>query len=338
MIAVIAALALAAAGAAQTPAARITDIRVHGNVTLADADVVRLAGLAVGDAIGPDTLESAASRLKASGRFDTVEIRRRYRTLAMDDVAIVLVVHEKPGLSASGEPPGPLDRLTHRLMFLPIVSFEDGYGFTYGGRVSTVDLLGAGERLSVPATWGGTRRIAFEAERTFDSGPFTRLFGSIGLSRRENPHFADTPDVRTTWFARAERRLPAHLMIAADVTDASVEFGPDHARFWSPGADVAYDTRRDPAYPSDAVLLQARWDSLRESGHDGIGRYSLDARGYKRVVGQTVAAVRARLDRADAPLPPGEAWLLGGAGSVRGIRAGAFAGDQRFVASAEVRV
>ncbi|HET7619961.1 MAG TPA: BamA/TamA family outer membrane protein, partial [Vicinamibacterales bacterium] len=184
----------------------------------------------------------------------------------------------------------------------------------------------------------GTRRIAFEAERTFDSGPFTRLFGSIGLSRRENPHFSDTPDRRTTWFARAERRLPAHVMVAADVTRASVRFGPDRARFWSPGVDVAFDTRRDPAFPSDAVLLQARWDSLRQPDEDGIRRYSLDARGYKRVIGQTVAAVRARLDRADAPLPPWEAWLLGGAGSVRGIRAGAFAGDQRFVASAEVRV
>jgi hypothetical protein len=36
--------------------------------------------------------------------------------------------------------------------------------------VSTVDLLGAKERLSVPLTWGGTRRAALEFERTLKSG------------------------------------------------------------------------------------------------------------------------------------------------------------------------
>ena len=42
---------------------------------------------------------------------------------------------------ASALEPGPL-RVKSRLMFLPIITYADGYGFTYGGRVSTVDLLG----------------------------------------------------------------------------------------------------------------------------------------------------------------------------------------------------
>ena len=65
-------------------------------------------------------------------------------------------------------------------MFLPILNYADGYGFTYGGRISAQGMLGMGERLSVPLTWGGTRRAALEFERTFKSGPLTRIESSVG--------------------------------------------------------------------------------------------------------------------------------------------------------------
>ena len=60
----------------------------------------------------------------------------------MTDVAIVLVVHEKPGTVVGRErhpvTARPFRRVTSRLMFLPILSYADGYGFTYGGRVSAL--------------------------------------------------------------------------------------------------------------------------------------------------------------------------------------------------------
>ncbi len=59
-------------------------------------------------------------------------------------------------------------------MFLPIINYTDGYGFTYGGLISAKDTLGMGERISVPLTWGGTRRAALEIDRPFKSGPLTR--------------------------------------------------------------------------------------------------------------------------------------------------------------------
>jgi outer membrane protein assembly factor BamA len=254
----------------------------------------------------------------------------------------VLIVHERAGISASGEPPSVLRRIRNRLMFFPIVHYDDGYGWTYGGQTAMVDALGKGTRLSVPLSWGATRRAAVEADRTFKTGPLTRLTGSFGISQRENPHF-NVDDRRTAVNARAERRLFDLVTLGGEIGRTRVTFAPAHESFWTTGADVTLDTRRDPSFPSDAVLASVAWTRLNAIGAASFGpaggsvdRYRLDARGFKRVIGQTVVAVRAEYDNASAPLPLYEQWLLGGS-SLRGVRSGAFAGDQRFLWSAELR-
>lgn len=338
----IAAVLLAAVTAiAQAQPEKIAEIRVHGNATLGDEAVLKLAGVTVGgtlDAGGTDAIEK---RLKDSGRFDEVQVRKRYRTLAMDDVALVLLVHERPGISATGEPPSPLRRFRNRLMFFPILKYEDGYGFTYGGQTAIVDALGKGTRVSFPLSWGGTREAAIEADRTFKSGPLTRLTGSFGLSQRENPHFL-VDDRRTETTVRAERRLFNVVTLGGGLGHTDVRFLPADETFWTSGADATIDTRRDPSFPSDAVLASVTWSRLNpigvtSFGAGGIDRYRFDARGFKRLVGQAVIAGRVEYDKASAPLPDYEQWLLGGA-SLRGIKPGTFAGDQRLLWSAELRV
>ena len=80
----------------------IREIRVHGNASLADEEVLKLAGIAVGDPIPADALKAIERRLKDSDRFETVEVRKRYRSLDdPTDVAIVLVVHERPGVTSA---------------------------------------------------------------------------------------------------------------------------------------------------------------------------------------------------------------------------------------------
>src|SRR5262249_9011869 len=304
--------------AIQNPPERIAEIRVHGNATLTDEAVIALAGIAPGDTLEADGLEAIGKRLPDSGRFHEVQVRKRYRTLAMDEVALVLLVHEKQGLSPTGEPPSAMKRLRSRLMFFPILDYDDGYGWTYGGRTTIVDILGKGTHVSVPLSWGGTRRAAVEAEHTFHSGPFTRLTGSFGIVQRENPHY-EIDDRRTTLSGRAERRLFDHLTLGAEAGASRVTFEPSHDRFWSGGADVTLDTRNDPGFPSDAVLAGASWSRLNALGDTralwssaAIDRYRLEARGYKRLFGQWVIAVRAQYDTASAPLPPYEQFLLGG--------------------------
>ena len=324
-------LAAAIAGAPQ-PSETVAEIRVHGNATIPDAKVIELAGVTMGMPLQPDSLSIIEHRLRDSGRFDEVQVRKRYRTLEMDQVSIVLLVHERPGVTPSGEPPSVFRRIRNRLMFLPILNYEDGYGWTYGGRTSLIPSHGV--RLSVPLSWGATRRATLEAERTFHSGPFTRLFGTYGISQRENPFF-ELDDRRVEVSGRAERRLFGALVLGAGAAHQDVTFGGiTQPSQWTTGADVTLDTREDPAYPVDAVVAGIAWDRLHTA--TDIDRVRYDLRGYKRVFHQVVVAGRAEYDTASAPLPPYEAWLVGGA-NLRGLPAGTLAGDERLAWSLELR-
>jgi outer membrane protein assembly factor BamA len=321
----------------------IREIRVHGNASLADADVLKLAGVAVGDSLAADSLKAIEKRLKDSNRFETIEVRKRYRSLDdPTDVAIVLVVHERPGVTSStttgtGPVSRPWRRVTSRLMFFPILNYADGYGFTYGGRVSTIDLLGAGERLSVPLTWGGTKRAAVEFDRTFKRGPLSRVFSTLGIWNRENPHF-NIDDQRVELTGRVERQFAHVVRIGVDAARSSVDFGQLTDRIWTLGTNAVLDTRDDPAFPGNAILLGGGWSGLNVRGRDRINRYEADARGYVRVVGQSVVAGRAQYFNSDATLPPYERLLLGGSSNLRGFRTGTFDADRLLVTSAELRV
>jgi Omp85 superfamily domain/Surface antigen variable number repeat len=321
----------------------VREIRVHGNAAVLDEDVIKLAGLTVGQELPPGAIEAIEQRLKQSGKFETVEVRKRYRSLADEsDVAIVLLVHERPGTtSVAGvlrRPSRPFGRVGDRLMFLPILNYSDGYGFTYGGLMSARDTLGMGERIAVPLTWGGTRRAALEIDRTFKSGPFTRVESSLAIWQRENPHFG-LDDRRVELKGRVERRLTRYLRMGAQASQSSVDFGGLDDHLWTFGADAAFDTRADPTFPRNAFVLSTGWNGLHiRSEPARIDRYTSDARGYVGLIGQAVGAARVQYTTASSPLPDYERLLLGGASTLRGFRTGTFDGDRTLVTSAEVRV
>jgi outer membrane protein assembly factor BamA len=323
----------------------IREIRVHGNAAVTDADVLKLAGVAVGDPITPESLKLVEKRLKDSDRFETIEVRKRYRSIDdPSDVALVLIVHERPGVTSASSGGGitrisrPWHRVvTDRLMFFPILTYDDGYGFTYGARFSAVDLLGMGERLSTPLTWGGTRRAAVEFERTFKTGPITRVFSSFGIWNRENPHY-EIDDQRVELKARAERQFLHLVRLGVDASRSSVSFGQVDDRIWTFGTNAMLDTRGDPAFPGNAVVLGAGWSQLNVRGRERINRYNTDTRGYLRVIRQAVLAGRVQYFTSDATLPPYERLLLGGSSNLRGFRTGTFDGDRMIVTSAELRV
>ncbi len=330
----------------QAPTETVREIRVHGNAAVTDADVLKLAGIAVGDPLTPEALKLVEKRLKDSDRFETIEVRKRYRSIDdPTDVALVLVVHERAGVTSTAAAAGGIGRIsrpwhraiTDRLMFFPILTYDDGYGFTYGGRVSTVNLLGVGERLSTPLTWGGTKRAAVEFERTFKRGPLTRVFSSFGIWNRENPHF-EIADQRVELKARAERQFAHMVRLGVDTSRSSVSFGQLDDRLWTFGTNAVLDTRGDPAFPGNAIVLGAGWSQLNVRGRDPINRYTTDTRGYLRVIRQAVVAGRVQYFTSDATLPPYERLLLGGSSNLRGFRTGTFDADRMIVTSAELRV
>jgi hypothetical protein len=346
--------------AAPPPPEVVTEIRVHGNAYLRDDEVVRLSGVKLGQTLEPDGVRQIKQRLEKSGYFETVEIRKGYRSLEMGgDVSLVLLVHERPGqtteLAGDGPSTTPWKRLKNRLMFLPIVDYTDGYGFTYGGRVSTVNLLGAGERISTPLTWGGTRRATLEVERTFKRGPLSRVQSTFGIVQRENPRF-EIDDRRVAWTARAERSFAGLVRAGFETSRSSVDFAALDDRLWTAGADITLDTRGDPAFPRNAVLLGTSWTLLdvspsgdsrldvsprggsSEPGSYRINRYTTDARGYLGVIRQAVVAARVLYSTADRTLPPYERLLLGGSSTLRGFASGTYDGDRLLTTSAELRV
>ena len=322
---------------------RIAEIRVHGNTTLTDEDVIKLSGITTGEVVDDSSLTAIEKRLRDSGRFDVVTVRKLYRNLAMDQVAVLLRVHEIAGLSPAGQPPGPMKRLWTKTMPFPILNYDDGYGWTYGMRTTFVNIGRKDTHVSVPLSWGGTREAAVQVDNTFKSGPLTRLTGSFGISQRENPHY-EIDDRRTTLSGRAERRLFNRLTLGGEAASSKVTFTPSEDRFWTGGADVTIDTRNDPSFPTHAIYASAAWNRLNAIGgtrtlwsSPAIDRYKVEARGYQRLFGQTIGVVRAQYDGASAPLPAYEQFLLGGS-LLRGLDAGELAGDKRFLWGAEVRV
>ena len=75
-------------------------------------------------------------------------------------------------------------------MFFPILNYDDGYGWTYGAQTAVVNALGKGTRRGGAAVVGrAPSSAAVEVDRTFKTGPLTRLTGTFGVTQRENPHF-----------------------------------------------------------------------------------------------------------------------------------------------------
>src|SRR5215208_4824650 len=247
--------------AAQAPV-KITEIRVHGNHTTPDADVVALSGLIPGAEVSPERLKDVEKKLKATHRFEGVELRMRYLSIAdPSQVLVMIVVDEHPAVSKSDLTPGPFKKLRAMQMWMPILKHEDGYGFTYGARLAFKDSLGERSRLSVPMTWGGERRIGLEAERSFD-GPISIVRGGVARYQRVNPFF-EVPDRRTEARVEADKIITSWLRAGVDASVANVQFGPDYEkRHSAAGVHTVVDTRIDPSFPRNAIHTRVGWERL----------------------------------------------------------------------------
>lgn len=328
---------------AQTPAStarveRVVAVRVHGNHTTPDADVLAIAQVALGTPVTADLLATVQRRLEASGRFRGVEIRKRYTSIADSSaVLLVIVVEERAGIAIDVPRPGPLRRLRASTMWLPVLRRDDGYGFTYGARFALVDFPGRGIRLAAPLTWGGERRAAIEIDRRFAHGPLSRVLGTVGISRREHPRL-DVSDRRIEATLRAERDLAPWLLVGVAAGLGEVTFDGTPERTGRFTGHLAVDTRTDPAFPRDAIYAAVEVERLWFTTTPDTVRLTADARGYLGLFGQAVLAVRAFHVRSADPLPVFEQALLGGAATLRGFSLGYRSGDRLLTGSAEVRL
>jgi outer membrane protein assembly factor BamA len=324
------------ASVAAAQAERISEIRIHGNHTTPDADILALSGLAAGLEASEAQLREAERKLRETGRFEGVELRRRYLSIAdPSQILIMIVVDEHPAVSDLDLTPSPLKKLGSASMWLPILHHKDGYGLTYGARVSFNEVLGDRSRVSVPLTWGGERRVAVEGERLFD-GPISVVRGGLSVYRRVNPHF-EQPDTRREARVEAERTITNWLRVGAGARVANVTFGEAYdARHTAGGVHAVVDTRIDPSFPRNAVHARLGWERLAFQTAQA-NRWLTDVRGYVGIGGSRVLALRGQLAHSNTSLPFAEQSLLGGSDTLRGYRTGYRAGDNLAAGTIEVR-
>jgi outer membrane protein assembly factor BamA len=329
----------AATAHAQTGPGVVGEVRVHGNHTTPDDRVLAIIGEVVGKPATDALVAEVVDKLEQSGQFDKVEVRKRLRSIDNpDDILLMIVVDEFPGVDPLDNymPPNPVNRFWRSGMFLPIISSEDGYGFTYGARISFVDRFGPRSRISIPLTWGGERQARVQAERTFRSGPVDRVSAEAGIGRRINPHY-EIADRRTSFNARVESAAQRWLRLGAGGGVDDATFGDLTDKITRIGADVTLDTRVDPAFPRNAVHAIFGWERLNFEALSG-NRRTADVRGYVGVFGQVVLAVRGLSVTSDTAMPLYEHLLLGGAANLRGYDAGFKANDNLAALSAELRI
>lgn len=317
----------------------VGEVRVHGNHTTPDDRVLAIIGEVVGKPATDALVTEVTDKLKKSGQFDNVEVRKRFRSIENpDDILLMVIVDEFPGVDPLENymPPGPASRFWSSGMFLPILSSEDGYGFTYGGRITFVDRFGPRSRISIPLSWGGERQARVQAERTFKTGPLDRVWAEAGIGRRENPHY-EIGDTRTSFTARAESAVQRWLRVGAGGGMEDVSFGTLTDKITRFGADATLDTRVDPAFPRNAVHATYGIERLNFNAFSA-NRQTADLRGYVGLFGGAVLALRGVSLTSGAVMPPYEQVLLGGAANLRGYEAGFRANDNLAALSAELRI
>jgi len=330
--------------APQQPSSKvIVEIRFRGNYSLADEELLAAAAVQPGDPLTPETLAAIEERLLAVEGVGAVEILERYRSMtATDEVVLLINVREHVAVR-------------DKFMFLPVLTWTDEYGVTFGASFATVDLLGLDERLSFPLTWGGERRAAAEIAFDPDRAAISHLAGGFGISQHENPHF-ELPDRRAGGWLDASKRWDifevggsarfadvelggAGEELGEAASLAGVELGGAAEQQLELGVRAIIDTRQDQQLPRDAFYVRGAWDRLALlDSNRGIDRFTADLRGYKSFIGRTVIATQAYYRGAGARLPDWERPFLGGARTLRGYEAGAYIGDNIVLLATELRV
>jgi outer membrane protein assembly factor BamA len=318
----------------------VTDIRVQGNVLTPDDEMLRLTGVEIGARFTPDLAETVAARLKATHRFEEVQVLKRYASIEdANKILLVVIVDEGPVKIELFDNPAEPSRVVKRrglgLMWSPWLDFQDGYGFTYGAHLARTKLVGPNSRLSFPLTWGGTREAGAQLEKNFERGPLTRVETGATLLGRTNPFFEQDDNRQGLW-VRAERAFGSPLRIGATAGWQHVSFMDTTDRFTQAEADVTFDTRLDPMLARNAVYGKASIEHFDFLHASAATRTELDGRGYIGLFRQNILVLRALRQDSNVPLPPYLQPMLGGMENLRGFRTGYAIGDTLVAGSAEI--
>ncbi len=318
---------LTAVGHAQPATApAIVELRVHGNHSTPSEDILILSGLVVGQPASDEALAAARAKVEASGRFAAVAVRRLERSLDVpDDIMVMVLVEERAGVSPEHLTPGWVKRVASNRMWVPVVRYDEGYGVTYGLQAALEGAFGGTSQLTLPATWGGERRIGVEGSRSFSGPIVSRVQAGADLRRSEHPAFALVEERRRI-FGRVERAITASARIGVEAAHDAVRFNGARNDVDRVTADLLVDTRTDPAFPRNAVWGRAALERLDVV--TGLRRRArADASAALGLPFGSALTVRGFLTSSDGALPRYEQVMIGGGLATRGYRRGYRVGD-----------
>jgi outer membrane protein assembly factor BamA len=317
----------------------IVAIQVHGNTLTTEAEIVRTSGLSVGAVFSESLLSDAEARLRSSGRFENIEVLKRYASIS-DPAQILVVIRVDEGPvrieQSPGQAPTVVRRRRFNVMFVPILDVEDGYGLTYGALFSITGYKNTTQRVIFPLSWGGDKRLSLEFQKEFAHRFAPRIRTGALVQRRTHPFFNADADRGRVW-GRGEWPVTPRVRAAAEVAWQSSKLLGDEQNLISVGADLIFDTRLDPLQPHNAIYAKAAIEHLGFSTGSTV-RTEFDATGYVGIYRGSVLAVRVLREDMSKSAPPFYKSILGGSSNLRGFRAGDSIGDTLMAGSAEIRI
>jgi len=330
----------------------VAAIQVHGNTITPADEIVRVSGIVVGVPVSETLLSDAEARLSTALKFESVEVLKRFASISDPTRVLILIqVDEGPVRvdlpdvdivpEESPAPAAPRPVVVRRskfgVMFVPILSAEDGYGFTYGAQFAFAGHRSARRRIVVPASWGGDKRVAVEYQQEFSKRFAPRLRAGGLLQRRTHPFFEDDADRKRVW-GRTEWPIVRQVHAGGEVARQISSLNGEEVPATSVGADVVVDTRVDPLMPHNAIFVRSAVERLFFSPTRTAVRTEIDANGYVGLYRGMVLALRAVREDFSQPAPAFYKSVLGGSRNLRGFRAGYAVGDTLVAGSIELRI
>jgi outer membrane protein assembly factor BamA len=301
---------------------QVVMVRVMGNYTIADDDLIEIAAVNIGDEWNDSKLAETRRNLLKTGRFKLVEIKIRSRgSVANGPVILIIKVEEK-------------EEIINKLMFFPLVSYSEDYGWSYGAQLAVDDFFGFDDFITIPLQWGGQKKIAAEMAST-DFPGLNKIMAKASWQRRMNP-FYQIEETRKSVALEAAKRL-GFLIFEGSFEKTAVTFGVED-NFLRVGGSVRFDNRQNSMLPHEALLLKAGWDSYSSDNWiDSFSVVSLESSAFLRVFGQLFVAGNFSFEEASDFRPTYLKKFIGGADSLRGYASASFIGDSSLLASAEIR-
>ena len=320
----------------------VAEVQVRGNVATSDDELRRLAGIEIGMPVAADTVATIAKKLRATKRFESVEVLKRYASISDPTrISVVIIVDEGAvSIKRTNDPDNPTRVVRRRwpsLLYSPILGKDSGYGITYGALLTRPEPAGKESRIAFPLSWGATKRAGADFEKRFPTGWLTRIEAGGSISRTINPRFDAQDDRRGVYF-RPERQFNRSLRVRGLTAWQDVSFRGDPDRYTSIGGEAVFDTRLDPFLARDAVYLRATSSRIVFAERTAVTRTDLEAHAYLGLFAQTILVASARRNASNGSLPDYLKPLIGGPTTVRGFKTGTAAGDSLVAGSLELRV